>query len=135
MRIMALILSLIGWCAMVGADGLPVSLEHLARHYVDYNGKRIAISGEVVSSDEMTVMYLPGANGDSTSTEGMLITLSPDARKKSSALVARLKKDLRKKGRVVAELEGKFESAADRRWGHLACFRFRLSVERVISLR
>ena len=129
-----MILSLMG-CAVLASDALPVNQKDLVERYSEYNGKRIAVTGEVVSGDEMTVMYLPGANGDSAAKEGMLITLAEDASKKPDALIRRFTKDLKRTGRVTAELEGRFQGAADRRWGHQACCRFRLQVERVISLK
>ena len=70
-----------------------------------------------------------------TAKEGMLVTLSEKESKKPNELTKRLTKDLKKSGRVTAELEGRFEGADDRRWGHQACCRFRLQVERVISLK
>jgi hypothetical protein len=120
---------------MSGSDAPPVSQKDLVEHYADYNGKRVTVIGDVTSSDEMTVMYLPGAGGDSANKEGMLIILSPDAGKQPGSLVKRFTKDLKKKGHVTAELQGRFEGAPDRRWGHEACCRFRLQVERVTNLK
>ena len=134
MRNWAVILALMG-CALLASDALPVSQKDLVDRYGDYNGKRIRVGGEVVSSEEMTVMYLPGPNGDSAAKEGMLVTLSPDASNKPGPLVKRFIKCLKKTGRVMAELDGQFEGAPDRRWGHQACCRFRLQVERVVSLK
>jgi len=134
MRNWLVILPLIGG-AILASEALPVSQKDLVERYADYNGKRITVSGEVVSGDEMTVMYLPGADGDSAAKEGMLITLSEQTSKKPDAAVRRFTRDLKKTGRATAELEGRFEGAAERRWGHQACCRFRLQVERVISLK
>ena len=134
MRLWAAVISLMG-CVMSASDAPPVSQKDLVEHYANYNGKRITVIGDAASSDEMTVMYLPGGSGDPANKEGMLIILSPDASKKPGSLVKRFTKDLKKKGRVTAELEGRFEGAPDRRWGHQACCRFRLQVERVTSLK
>jgi len=129
-----LLLSLIG-CAILASDGLPVSQKDLVERYRDYNGKRVIVSGEVVSDSEMTLMYLPSATGDPTTKEGMLVTLSKDESEKPKELTKQFTKDLKKRGRVNAELEGRFEGADDRRWGHQACCRFRFQVERVVSLK
>jgi hypothetical protein len=121
--------------ATSASDPLPVSQRDLVARYDEYNGKRVTLTGEVVSDSEMTVMYLPSATGDPSTKEGMLITLSDRASSKPDALTRRFTKDLKKRGRVTAELEGSFEGAADRRWGHQACCRFRLQVEHVVSLK
>ncbi len=134
MRNSSLLILLVG-CTTLAFTALPVSQIDLVERYADYSGKRITISGEVVADTEMTLMYLPGAKGDSAVKEGMLITLSEQVSKKPDAAVKRFTKDLKKKGRVTAELEGLFEGASDRRWGHQACCRFRLQVERVIRLK
>jgi len=128
------ILSLMG-CAILASDALPVSQKDLVERYREYNGRRVIVSGEVVSDSEMTLMYLPGATGDPAAKEGMLVTLSEEESKKPNELTKRLIKALKKSGRLTAELEGRFEGADDRRWGHQACCRFRLQVERVISLK
>ena len=49
-------ISLMG-CVMSASDAPPVNQKDLVAHYMDYNGKRITVIGEVASSDEMTVMY------------------------------------------------------------------------------
>ncbi len=134
MRTWPVILSLMG-CALFAFDIQPVNQKDLVERYGEYSGKRITVTGEVVSDAEMTVMYLPGATGDSATKEGMLVTLSEEASKKPDALCKRFAKDLKKTGRVPAVLEGRFEGAADRRWGHQSCCRFRLQVERVVSLK
>ena len=64
MKNSVLILLAVG-CAMLASDALPVSLKDLVARYEGYNGKRVIVSGEVVSDSEMTLMYLPGATGDS----------------------------------------------------------------------
>lgn len=120
---------------LVAAGGLTVSQSDLVARYNEYNGKRVTVNGEVVSGPEMTVMYLPSATAGSVMREAMLITLSEQASNKPAMLTRRFTKDLKKHGRVVAELEGSFEGAADRRWGHQGCCRFRLQVERVVSLK
>jgi hypothetical protein len=134
MRRWTAVIFLLG-CIMSVSEAQPVNRKDLVEHYADYNGKRITVIGEVASSDEMTVMYLPAASGEPANKEGMLITLSEAAAKKPTSLLKRFTKDLKKTGRVTAELEGRFEGAADRRWGHQACCRFRLQVERVVSLK
>ena len=121
--------------AMFASDLLLVSQSDLVARYDDYNGRLVTVNGEVVSDSEMTVMYLPSANGDAAAKEGMLITLSEQASKKPDALTSRFIKDLKKRGHVVAELAGRFEGGVGRRWGHQACCRFRLQVERVVSLK
>jgi hypothetical protein len=131
----SLLFLLLMGCTILASNALPVSQNDLVERYADYNGKRIIVSGEVVAGTEMALMYLPDAKGDSAAKEGMLVTLSGQASKNPDAAVKRFTKDLRKTGRVTAELEGLFEGASDRRWGHQACCRFRLQVERVISLK
>jgi len=122
-------------CALFASDAFSVSPKDLVARYAEYNGKRINVAGEVVSSEEMTVMYLPSPSGETTPKEGMLITLSPDMSNKPDPLVKRFTKSLRKTGHVLAELEGQFEGAPDRALGHQACCRFRLQVEHVVSLK
>ena len=134
MRLWTVVLLLME-CAVLASDALPANQQDLVERYWDYDGKRISVSGEVVSADEMTVMYLPGATSNSAAKEGMLVTLSDSASKKPDALTKRFAKNLKNTGRVTAELEGPFEGAADRRWGHQACCRFRLQVERVVGLK
>jgi hypothetical protein len=119
----------------LGIRRLASEPEGSGERYREYNGRRVIVSGEVVSDSEMTLMYLPGATGDPAAKEGMLVTLSEEESKKPNELTKRLIKALKKSGRLTAELEGRFEGADDRRWGHQACCRFRLQVERVISLK
>ena len=118
---------------LLASDAVPVSQRELVARYVEYSGKHVIVSGEVVS--EMTLMYLSSATGSPEAREGMLVVLSEETTKKPDALAKRFTKDLKKSGRVTAELEGRFEGAADRRWGHQACCRFRFQVERVLSLK
>jgi hypothetical protein len=111
-----------------------VRQEDLVAHYERYNGSRVVVSGEVISG-EGTVMYLPGGPTDSGAPAGMVISFTEALSKKPGVLEKRFIKALRKTGRVNATLSGRFEGAPDRRWGHQACCRFRLQVERVISLK
>ena len=120
---------------VLASDAVPVSQRDLVARYVEYDGKRVIVDGEVVSDSEMTVMYFPGAAGDSVGREGMLITLSEVADKRPNRIAKRFTKDLKKTGHVTARLEGRFEGGADRRWGHQLCCRFRLQVEQVLSLK
>ena len=122
-------------CVILAADALPVDQKALVEQYKMYNGKKVIINGEVVSDSEATVMYLLNETGDSTRHEAMLITLTDEASQKPDALVKRFTKQLKKKGRVTAKLEGSFQGADDRRWGHQVCCRFWLKVERVVSLK
>lgn len=133
MKTRPLILFVVG-CVMSASDAFPVSQKDLVARYGEYTGKRIIVSGQVVSDSEMTLMYLPGSGDDPAAREGMLITLSADTSKTPDALAKRFTKNLKKNGRVTVELEGRFEGVADRRWGHQMCCRFRLQVERVLSL-
>ena len=78
------ILSLMGF-VLLASDALPVSQRDLVDRYGDYNGKRIKVSGEVVSSEEMTVMNLPGTNG-ATAKECLALSLSMQARSPTPSL-------------------------------------------------
>lgn len=120
---------------LVGTVGISVEPAELVAHYERYSGTRIVIEGEVASSDEMTVMYLPSMVRDAEGREGMLVVLSETVTSKPGPLEKRFVSMLKKKGRVDAILEGHFEGAPGRRWGHQLCCRFRLQVERVISLK
>lgn len=122
-------------CAVFSQNAEPVKQQDLVAHYERYNGSQLVVSGQVVSGPEMTVMYLPGVPPDSGPREGMLITLAEAVSKKPSTLEKRFIKALKKTGRVDAVLGGRFEGAADRRWGHQACCRFRFKVDRVISVK
>jgi hypothetical protein len=117
-----------------GQSAEPVKHEDLVAHYERYNGSRVVVRGEVVS-DEGTVMYLPGGPTDSGAPAGMVISFTEELSRKPGALEKRFIKVLKKSGRVDATLSGRFEGTADRRWGHQACCRFRLAVDRVISLK
>jgi hypothetical protein len=59
-------------CAMSASDVLPVSQNDLVTRYGEYSGKRVIVTGKVVSDAEMTLMYLSGAGGGPTAGEGML---------------------------------------------------------------
>ena len=122
-------------CVMLASDALPVAQKDLVARYAEYSGKHVIVRGEVVSDFEMTLMYLPGAAGEQAIPEGMLIALSRQASERPDALTKRFVKLLKKSGSVTAELEGRFEGVPDRRWGHQACCRLRLQVDRVISLK
>jgi hypothetical protein len=65
----------------------------------------------------------------------MLITLSEAVAKKPGVLEKRLSDRLKKNNEANVTLEGLFEAADGRRWGHQLCCRFRLEVHRVISLQ
>ena len=119
--------------SLPGEQQLRVVPSELVEHYQDYDGKHIVIEGDVASGPEMTVMYLgPAPAGDDPN--GMLVGLSESVSRRPSATEKRFKAMLRKKGLVHAVLEGYFDGAADRQWGHQLCCRFKLRVEKVISV-
>lgn len=120
---------------MSAGQAVSVQKEDLVAHYEQYNGVSIIVRGEVVSGPEMTIMYLSSSPKEMGAKEGMLITLSETISKRPGKLEKRFIKALKKTGRVDAELEGHFEGAADRRWGHQTCCRFRLQIEHVIALK
>jgi len=123
-------------CALYGqSQDQPVSHEDLISGYERYNGKQVVISGEVLSGPEMTLMFLRSASSGTGTPEGMLVALSASAIKKPGRLEKNFTKSLKKTGHIEATLEGRFEGAPDRMWGHLLCCRFRFTVDRVISLK
>jgi hypothetical protein len=120
--------------SLLGEEQLRVVPSELVKHYEDYDGKRIVIEGEVASGPEMTVMYLGRASGGDD-PNGMLVGLSESVSQRPTATAKRFKRMLKKKSLVHAVLEGYFSGAADRQWGHQLCCRFKLRVEKVISVR
>ena len=126
----------LGTVLMICGQGTgPVEQEDLVAHYERYNGRRVVVAGEVVSSGEGAVMYLSGGPTDSAAPAGMVISFTDALSGKPGVLEKRFIKALKKNGRVNATLSGRFEGTADRRWGHQACCRFRLAVDQVISLK
>jgi len=112
-----------------------VSHDELVSRYENYNGKQIVVSGEVVSSQEASVMFLRGTSEASSEPEGMLITFSEEVSKRPGPLEERFVRTLKRTGRAEVVAEGRFEGAASRTWGHLACCRFRFEIDRVISMK
>ena len=63
-------------CAVFSQNAEPVKQQDSVAHYERYCGSQLVVSGQVVSGQEMTAMYLPGVPPDSGTREGMLITLA-----------------------------------------------------------
>lgn len=99
-----------------------------------YSGKSVVVSGEVYSGPEMTVMHVPSA-ANAPQPELMLVTISEAVSDKRSRPEKRFFKQLRRSGKVRATLQGKFESAQSRAFGHQACCRFKLTVEDIIAVQ
>jgi hypothetical protein len=115
--------------------GRPISHDELISRYESYNGKRIVIGGQVLSSPESTVMFLRDSSPPSNQPEGMLITLSERVSKKPGPTEKRFLKTLKKTGRAEIIASGRFEGSQGRIWGHLACCRFRFEIDHVISVK
>ncbi len=126
-------------CAFVGPmlaqDAVRLGLDALVAHYDRYNATHVIVSGEVISGPEMTVMILPGPPKESGRANLMLITLSEAIARKPGAMEKRFTQLLRKTHKADVEVEGRFEAADDRKWGHQLCCQFRLEISRVVSIK
>src|SRR5690348_10341989 len=111
-----------------------VQLDELVQRYDQYNGKQLIIGGEVLAGPEMTVMVLPGPPKNSGRANLMIITLSDEIAHNPGALEKRFIRLLKKTHNVDAVLQGRFEAAPDRRFGHQSCCQFRLEVSRVVAI-
>jgi hypothetical protein len=120
--------------SIFGQDHTPTPQIELVRHPEAYSGKLLIVRGTVVSGPEMTIMILPAAGKEPSGREAMVVVLSEDLASRPDAAAKRLVKRLKKRGSAEAVLEGKFEAADGRVWGHQACCRFRLEVARVLVL-
>ena len=111
-----------------------VQLDELMERYSDYNGKQIIVSGEVVSGPEMTVMLLPGPPANSGRANLMLITLSDEVARNPGTLEKRFMRVLKKAHIIDIVLQGRFEAATERSFGHQLCCQFRFEVLRVVNI-
>lgn len=113
---------------------LTLSPSELIRKYQAYDGKRIVVEGDVASGPEMTVMYL-GRSSAEDDPNGMLILVPESVSRHPSKVEKRFNQSLKKTGRAHAVLQGTFTGSAERQWGHQLCCRFKLQVDKVISIR
>lgn len=119
---------------LVAEEAHALLPSELIRNYQSYDGKRIVVEGDVASGPEMTVMYLGRSPGEDD-PNGMLILVSESVSRHPSKVEKRFNTLLKKTGRAHAVLEGTFSGSAERQWGHQLCCRFKLQVDRVISIR
>ena len=106
----------------------------LVENFPLYDGKRISIEGDIVSGPEMTVMFL-GAGSAGSNPNGMLILVSDALGRHPSKVERRFNAQLKRMGRAHAVIEGYFNGSADRQWGHQLCCRFKLRIDRIVSVR
>ncbi|MEQ1946781.1 MAG: hypothetical protein ABL995_06320 [Bryobacteraceae bacterium] len=119
---------------LVAAQLAVVAPFDLVRNYQLYDGKRISIEGDIASGPEMTVMYL-GVQNAANDPNGMLILMSESVSRHPSKVEKRFNAALKKKGRVHAVVEGYFNGSEDRQWGHQLCCRFKLRIDKIVSVR
>lgn len=119
---------------LVAAQLAVVAPSDLVRNYQLYDGKRISIEGDIASGPEMTVMYL-GVQHAANDPNGMLILTSEAMSRHPLKVEKRFNAALKKKGRVHAVVEGYFNGSADRQWGHQLCCRFKLRIDKIVSVR
>jgi len=123
-------------CLALCADQAPrVQLDQLAASPGRYNGKQVIVIAEVYSGPEMTVIHLPSATGEPRPPQLMLVTVADSTSRKPGRLERQFLKMLKRSGEAHATLQGRFDSSETRVWGHEACCKFRLVIDRVIDLR